>query len=101
MNVEEKFFSDVKTSVGNGDSYMHENHTIHDKHKRWKRYLGRNVDKIAGNAIKTIVAGVLTGGVGAGIAVGVMVSKTTIIHVYRRNKKNEERENNNKLAEEH
>ena len=89
MNVEEKFFSDVKTSVGNGDSYMHENHTIHDKHKRWKRYLGRNVDKIAGNAIKTIVAGVLTGGVGAGIAVGVMVSKTTIIHVYRRNKKND------------
>jgi len=87
MNVEEKFFSDVETLVGNGKSFMHENHPRYDGFKRFGRYLQRNAPKIASNAIKTVVAGVLTGGVAVAIGVTVTIGKSVIIYVYRRVKK--------------
>jgi hypothetical protein len=87
MSVEEKFFLDVKTLVSNGQSFMHENHPQYDGFKRFGRYLKRNAPKIASNAIKTVVAGVLTGGVAAAVGITVTVGKSVIIYVYRRIKK--------------
>ena len=87
MDVADKFFSDVKTSVGAGNSYLHANHTESDDTARLKRYFQRNSPQIIAASAKVIVAGLLSGGVAVGVAAAMTTTAMVTKFLYRRRQK--------------
>jgi hypothetical protein len=63
---------------------MHENHPRWDGVNRIGRYLERNRANIVKAALKTVVTGVLSGGVAVGFAFVALATKTAVIYTYRR-----------------
>jgi len=59
--------------VRSGQTLLHASSIESDRRRRAARYLGRNKTKMAGSGAKLLIAGLLTGPIGLGVAVGAAV----------------------------